>query len=181
MHYPFQTPKRVIPCQNEQSYHICITSECIFLPEWKSNSHTVTAVNLHWYDLLPYEILCWYYMNEYRATSGNWSELVPEWESRRYVENTPFGGKQIYMNMLAITAMSVKPPHIYFGNGVHNTSTNICKVPTLVSICVLGVVFPSWTRLALISNLKGGVHGYVHVHESKYFFAFARYDPSLLN
>ena len=29
--------------------------------------------------------------------------------------------------------------------------------------------------------LKGGVHGSVHVHESKYFFAFARDDPSLFN
>ena len=30
-------------------------------------------------------------------------------------------------------------------------------------------------------NLKGGVHGSAHVHESRYFFAFARYDPSLFN
>ena len=30
-------------------------------------------------------------------------------------------------------------------------------------------------------NLKGGVHGSAHVHESKYFFVFARYDPSLFN
>ena len=30
-------------------------------------------------------------------------------------------------------------------------------------------------------DLKGGVHGSAHVHESKYFFAFARYDPSLFN
>ena len=29
--------------------------------------------------------------------------------------------------------------------------------------------------------LKGGVHGSAHVHESKYFFAFARYDPGLFN
>ena len=29
--------------------------------------------------------------------------------------------------------------------------------------------------------LKGGVHGSAHVHESKNFFAFARYDPSLFN
>ena len=29
--------------------------------------------------------------------------------------------------------------------------------------------------------LKGGVHGSAHVHESKYFLAFARYDPSLFN
>ena len=29
--------------------------------------------------------------------------------------------------------------------------------------------------------LKGGVHSSAHVHESKYFFAFARYDPSLFN
>ena len=31
------------------------------------------------------------------------------------------------------------------------------------------------------SLLKEGVHGSAHVHESKYFFAFARYDPSLFN
>ena len=30
-------------------------------------------------------------------------------------------------------------------------------------------------------SLKGGVHGSAHVHESKYFFAFARYDLSLFN
>ena len=29
--------------------------------------------------------------------------------------------------------------------------------------------------------LKGGVHGSALVHESKYFFPFARYGPSLLN
>ena len=28
-------------------------------------------------------------VNEYRATRGNWSELVPEWKSRRYHVNTP--------------------------------------------------------------------------------------------
>ena len=27
-----------------------------------------------------------------------------------------------------------------------------------------------------INDLKVGVHGSAHVHESKYFFAFARYD-----
>ena len=32
-----------------------------------------------------------------------------------------------------------------------------------------------------LCSLKGGVHGSAHVHESKYFFAFARYDPSLFN
>ena len=31
------------------------------------------------------------------------------------------------------------------------------------------------------SLLKGGVHGSTHVHESKYFFAFACCDPSLFN
>ena len=35
--------------------------------------------------------------------------------------------------------------------------------------------FDLWT----LFNLKGGVNGSAHVHESKYFFAFARYDPSL--
>ena len=30
-------------------------------------------------------------------------------------------------------------------------------------------------------NLKGGVHGSAHGHESKYFFAFASHDPSLFN
>ena len=33
----------------------------------------------------------------------------------------------------------------------------------------------------MIMFLKGSVHGSAHVHESKYFFAFARYDPSLFN
>ena len=32
-----------------------------------------------------------------------------------------------------------------------------------------------------LEPLKGGVHGSAHVHESKYFFAFARYEPSLFN
>ena len=31
------------------------------------------------------------------------------------------------------------------------------------------------------SLLKEGVHGSAQVYESKYFFAFARYDPSLFN
>ena len=30
-------------------------------------------------------------------------------------------------------------------------------------------------------SLKGGVHGSVHIHESKYFFTFARYDPSVFS
>ena len=30
-------------------------------------------------------------------------------------------------------------------------------------------------------KFKGGVHGSAHVHESKYFFAFSRHDPSLFN
>ena len=34
---------------------------------------------------------------------------------------------------------------------------------------------------SLGQDLKGGVHGSAHVYESKYFFAFASYDPSLLN
>ena len=34
---------------------------------------------------------------------------------------------------------------------------------------------------SLEKPLKGGVHGSAHVHESKYFFAFARYDPRLFN
>ena len=40
------------------------------------------------------------------------------------------------------------------------------------------------SRLAPVKShggLRGGVHGSAHVHESKYFFAFAHYDPSLFN
>ena len=48
------------------------------IPERKSRSGTVTGVNSHRYDSLRYEILCWYHVNEYRATRGNRSELVPE-------------------------------------------------------------------------------------------------------
>ena len=36
-------------------------------------------------------------------------------------------------------------------------------------------------NLVNIFNLKGRVHGSVHGHESKYFLAFARYDPILFN
>ena len=39
---------------------------------------------------------------------------------------------------------------------------------------VLKVSFPEHV-------LKGGVHCSAHIHESKYFFAFACYDPSLFN
>ena len=47
--YPFQTPGRVISCQNEQSYHVFLTSEWFFVPEWKSCSVTcpVTGVTSH--------------------------------------------------------------------------------------------------------------------------------------
>ena len=41
--------------------------------------------------------------------------------------------------------------------------------------------FPGQGMNTVNSVLKGGVHDSAHVHESKYFFAFARYDPSLLN
>ena len=43
----------------------------------------------HQYDLLRYKILCWYHVNQYRATRGNWSELVQEWKLHRYHVNTP--------------------------------------------------------------------------------------------
>ena len=33
----------------------------------------------------------------------------------------------------------------------------------------------------VMEYVKGRVHGSAHVHESKYFFAFACYDPSLFN
>ena len=38
----------------------------------KSYSATVTGVKLHRFDLLRYEILCWYHINKYRATGGNY-------------------------------------------------------------------------------------------------------------
>ena len=90
--YPFQTPRRVISpisCWSEQPYRVYMTSEWVFVPEWKSRPGTVTGVNSHQYDSLWYVTLCWYHVNEYRATRGNWSELVPEWKSRRYHVNTP--------------------------------------------------------------------------------------------
>ena len=89
MCHPLQTPRRVISCRNEQSYLVYMTSEWVFVPEWKSSSETVTGVNSYRYDSLPYEILCSYHVNEYRATRGNWSELVPEWKLRPYHVNTP--------------------------------------------------------------------------------------------
>ena len=89
MGYSFWTPGRVISCWSERSYRVYMTSEWVFVPEWKSRSGTVTGVNSHRYDSFHHEILCWYHVNEYRATRGNWSELVPEWKSRRYHVNTP--------------------------------------------------------------------------------------------
>ena len=89
MRFPFQTPGKVISCWSERPYRVYMTSECVFVPEWKSRSGTVTGMNSHRYDSLHYEILCWCHINEYRATRGNWSELVPEWKSRRYHVNTP--------------------------------------------------------------------------------------------
>ena len=73
----------------ERPYRVYMTSEWVFAPEWKSRSGNVTGVNSHRYDSLHYEILCWYHVNEYRATRGNWSELVPEWKSHRHHVNTP--------------------------------------------------------------------------------------------
>ena len=65
MRYPFQTPGRVISCQNEQSYRLYTTSERVFVP----GSGTVTGVNSHRYDSLRYEILCWNHACE-RIQSG---------------------------------------------------------------------------------------------------------------
>ena len=85
MRYPFQAPGRVISRRDERSYRVYMTSaEWVFVLEWKSRSGAVTCVNSYRYDSLWYEILCWYYINEYRASRGNWSELVREWKSRRY-------------------------------------------------------------------------------------------------
>ena len=89
LRYPFQTPGRVISCWSERPYRVHMTSEWVFVPEWKFRSGTVTGVNSHRYDSLRYKILCCYHVNEYRATRGNLSELVPEWKSRRYHVNTP--------------------------------------------------------------------------------------------
>ena len=91
--YPFQTPRGVISCWSEQQNRVYMTSEWVFVPEWKSRPGTVTGVNSRWYDSLWYEILCWCHVNEYRATRGNWSELVPEWKSYRYHVNTPLDVK----------------------------------------------------------------------------------------
>ena len=94
MRYPFQTPRRVTSCWSEQSYCVYMTSEWVFVPEWKSRPSTVTGVNSHQYGSLRYEILCLYHVNEYRATRGNWSELVPGWKLRRYHVNTPYCQEQ---------------------------------------------------------------------------------------
>lgn len=49
----------------------------------------VPRVNLHGFDSLQYEILCWYHVNKYRSIRGHWSEPVPEWKSCWYHVNTP--------------------------------------------------------------------------------------------
>ena len=64
MGYPLQTPGRVISCWSERPYRVYMTSEWVFVPEWKSCSGTVTGLNSHRYDSLWYEILCWYHVNE---------------------------------------------------------------------------------------------------------------------
>ena len=46
-------------------------------------------MNSYQYDSHRYDILCLYHVNEYRATSGNQDELVPEWNSSQYHVNTP--------------------------------------------------------------------------------------------
>ena len=38
-----------------------------------------TGVNSHRYDSFRYQRLCWYHVNEYRATRRNRSELAPVW------------------------------------------------------------------------------------------------------
>ena len=62
-------------------------SEWVFAPEWKSRSRTVTAVNSQWFVSFWNEILCWYHVNEYRATRGNRSELILEWKLCHYQVN----------------------------------------------------------------------------------------------
>ena len=84
MHYPSQTPGRVVSCENEQSYRVYMTSKLIFISEWRSRSGIDTGVNMQRFDSLRYDILSYYHVDEYRATTGNRSELVPEWKSRRY-------------------------------------------------------------------------------------------------
>ena len=83
MRYPFQTPGRVISRWDKQSYCLYMTSELVFVLEWKSRSGTVTRVDAHRFDSLRYEILCWCHVNKYKDTRGDRSELLPEWKKSR--------------------------------------------------------------------------------------------------
>ena len=49
---------------------------------------------------------------------------------------------------------------------------------SLASIVFVSSYYHFWRGQC---SFKGGVHGSAHLHESKYFFAFARYDPGLFN
>ena len=89
MSYPFHTPGRVISLRDKQSHCLYITSEWVFVLEWKSRSGTVTRVNTHRFDSLWYEILCWCHVNKHRDSRGDRSELLLEWKkSRWYHVNT---------------------------------------------------------------------------------------------
>ena len=96
MSYPFLTPGRVISCWSERPYRIYMASERVFTPEWKSRpgqllGWTRTGMTCFGTRLI---FLCWYHVNEHRATRGNWSELVLEWKSRRYHVNTPLNSQK---------------------------------------------------------------------------------------
>ena len=55
--------------------------------EWTCASMTFRSATFG--SACQYNILNWYYVNKYRATSGHWDELVPEWNSYQYHVNTP--------------------------------------------------------------------------------------------
>ena len=68
MCYPFQSPGGVISRRDEQSNRVYMTSEWVFVKEWKSRYGTVTGL----------------------------SELVPEWKSRRFHVNTAYFFCQVF-------------------------------------------------------------------------------------
>ena len=68
--YPFQTPRGVISCWSEQPNRVYLTSEWVFVPEWKSRPGTVTGVNSRRYDSLWYEILCWCHVTNTEPQEG---------------------------------------------------------------------------------------------------------------
>ena len=89
MRYPFQSTGRPISHRNGWTFRVYMIPLRDFVPEWNFRPDTRTGVNSRRGDSRRHDILWWYYVNKYRALTGNRSELAPGRKSLRCHVNTP--------------------------------------------------------------------------------------------